>query len=173
MDQGLYNLLIRETHLLLGAEHEQSRRSRELIGKMRREHMRAVFERHASDTEEQIRRLERILTAAGEQWNGEIPAAIRGLLEDMRSIADADWKGETRDVAIASAARKIQHYGIGCYKNVVMIAEELGLENVASTLITCLKEEERTDHQLEQELRQVLFDLTPQESRPTGFAELL
>ena len=173
MDQALYNLFIQEAHLLLGAEHEHSARLRELSEFVWNEELRKVFEQHAGETEDQIARLEAILTTAGEHVEGEVPAAMDGLIDDAELVADQDLDNQSRDVAVATAARKMEHYEIGCYQGLIALAESLSLEEAAGSLRKSLKEEEHADHRIAEELRRLSLDMTSRESQPAGLAELL
>ncbi|HYI94216.1 MAG TPA: DUF892 family protein [Bryobacteraceae bacterium] len=173
MDQALYNLFIQEAHLLLGAEHEQSARLRELSEFVKTEELRMVFEQHALETEEQITRLEDILTTAGEHVEGEIPAAMDGLIDDAELVSDQDLEIQARDIAVATAARKMEHYEIGCYQSLIALADSLSLGEAAGSLRISLKEEEQADHRIAHELRRLSLDMTSRESQPAGLAELL
>src|SRR5215218_5387564 len=121
MDQTLYNLLLQDTRFLLGAESEQSSRMRELAASITDENLRAVFAEHAEETDAQVGRLQSILSAAGEEGDGEIPAAVEGLIEDAEMVADMDLGDRVLDVALAAAARKMEHYEIACYEGAIMI----------------------------------------------------
>ena len=146
---------------------------REFAQYVKNDELRTVFEQHALETEEQITRLEEILTSAGEETDGEVPAAIDGIIDDSEMLAGQDLQDYVRDVAIASAARKMKHYEIGCYVTAIALAGQLSLESVASSLRKSLKEEERADSRIAQALRDLSVDFTPRESQPAGLAELL
>ena len=148
MDQTLYNLLLQDTRFLLGAESEQATRMRELAETITDESLRAVFTEHAAETDQQIDRLQQILTAAGEEGEGEVPSAVDGLIEDAEMVADMDLGEPVQDVAIAAAARKMEHYEIACYETAISIAEQLGLQDVVQPLRQTLEEERRADQKL-------------------------
>ena len=148
MDQTLYSFLLQETRFLLGAESEQATRMRELTEGITDPKLRAVFVEHAAETDNQIDRLEEILSAAGEEGDGETPVAVDGMIEDAETLAEMELGATTQDVAIAAAARKMEHYEIGCYESAIAIAEQLGLQDVVEPLRQSLEEERRADQKI-------------------------
>ena len=148
MDQVLYTLLLQDTRFLLGAESEQATRLRELAESIEDPHLRTLFDEHAAETDTHIDRLQRILADAGEDGEGEIPAAVDGLVEDAEIIADMEFGHPVQDLAIASAARKIEHFEMACYESAIAIAEQLGLNDVLASLSQSLEEERIADRKL-------------------------
>ncbi|HYP06381.1 MAG TPA: DUF892 family protein [Bryobacteraceae bacterium] len=148
MDQTLYNLLLQDTRFLLGAESEQASRMRELAERISDERLKALFSSHAEETDAQVERLQEILSTAGEEGEGEIPAAVDGLIEDAETVADMELGQPVLDVALAAAARKMEHYEIACYESAIAIAEQLGLSEVVEPLRQSLEEERRADQSL-------------------------
>ena len=166
MDQTLYNLLLQDARFLLGAETEQAARMRELSESVTDENLRTVFAEHAEETDGQVRRLQEILSAAGEEGEGEVPAAVDGLIEDAEMLADMDLGDEVRDVALAAAARKMEHYEIACYETAIAVAEQLGLDDVIQPLRQTLEEERRADQRVAQAALQVIQAQVPRETQP-------
>jgi ferritin-like metal-binding protein YciE len=145
MDQTLYNLLLQDTRFLLGSESEQATRMRELAENVSDSNLRTVLDKHAEETDIQIDRLQQILSDAGEEGDGEIPAAVDGLIEDAEVVADMELGPAAQDVAIAAAARKMEHYEIACYEAAISIADQLGLQEIIEPLRLSLEEERRAD----------------------------
>jgi ferritin-like metal-binding protein YciE len=152
VDQSLYNLLLQDARFLLGAEAEQASRMRELADSINDGNLRRVFEEHAAETDQQVRRLEQILSAAGEEGEGEVPAGVDGMIEDAEMMADMELGEAVRDVALAAAARKMEHYEIACYQGAIDLAQQLGLEDVVQPLRQSLEEERRADQRIAQAL---------------------
>ena len=147
MDQTLYTLLLQDAHLLLGAEQQQAAQLRDLTQHVADEELNQILTEHAEQTDGQIRRLEQILSAAGEPAEGELPAAVAGLIEDAGMMVDQEF-GEIADIALAGALRKAEHYEIGCYETAIAIGEQLGLEDVVRPLRESLAEEQQTQQRL-------------------------
>lgn len=148
MDQTLYNLMLQEARFLLGAEQEQATRMRELAECIADPGLRALFDAHAEETDSQIDRLQEILRAAGEDGEGDVPGGIVGMIDDAEMMAEMDLGQPAQDAAILSAGRKMEHYEIGCYQSVIVLAEQLGLEDMVEPLRHSLVEEKRADQRL-------------------------
>ena len=166
MEQTLYNLLLQDARFLLGAEAEQQNRLRELVQNVSDPDLRSLLEEHADETSNQIRRLEEILRAAGEEGDGEIPSAVDGLIEDAEMMVDLEIGEQIRDVALAAAARKMEHYEIACYESSIAIAEQLGLQDVLGPLRESLDEERRADQRLALAAMKLIQEQVPRETEP-------
>ena len=164
MDQTLYNLLLQDVRFLLGAESEQAMRMRELAESLSDNTLRTLFAEHAEETDAQIDRLQEILTAAGEEGEGEIPGAVDCLIEDVELLADMELGQPVQDVAIVAAARKMEHYEIACYESAILIAEQLGLQDVAQPLRQSLEEERRADERLAAAMLTLIQDQMPMQT---------
>lgn len=148
MDRTLYTLLLQDIRFLLGAESEQATSLRELAESISDPTLRSLFDEHAEQTDLQIDRLQKILSDAAEDGEGELPAAVDGLIEDTEMVADMELGQPVQDIAIAAAARKMEHYEIACYESALALAEQLGLEDVITPLRQSLEEERRADARL-------------------------
>jgi ferritin-like metal-binding protein YciE len=110
--------------------------------------LRAAFETHHEETEEQISRLEQVFEAIDAKPQGKKCAAIEGILEEGQEIMK-EYKGSPAlDAGMLAAAQAVEHYEISRYGTLRAWAEELGLEDVAKLLEETLKEEEATDEKL-------------------------
>jgi ferritin-like metal-binding protein YciE len=110
--------------------------------------LRAAFETHHDETEEQISRLEQVFEAVDAKPQGKKCAAIEGILEEGQEIMK-EYKGSPAlDAGLLAAAQAVEHYEISRYGTLRAWAEELGLEDVAKLLEETLKEEEATDEKL-------------------------
>jgi ferritin-like metal-binding protein YciE len=163
MDQTLYSLLIQEARFLFGAETEQAERLGELAEAVTDEQLRTVFTEHAEETASQIQRLQTILVEAGEEAEGDLPGAVEGLVDDAAFVAEQDL-GPVRDIAIAGAARKMEHYEIGCYESAIAIAEQLGLAHIVEPLRQSLEEERRADSRIAEASLRLIQAQVPQET---------
>ena len=171
MDPTLYNLLIQDAQFLHGAETEQSSRLRELMETVGNEELRSLFAEHAQETDQQIRRLEEILGAVGEEPANEVPIAVQGLVDDAETVADQELGPDVRDVAIAAAARKMEHYEIACYETALAIAEQLGVEEIIVPLRESLEEERRADQRIAAAAMAIIQAQIPRETEPVGSPE--
>ena len=112
------------------------------------EELKAAFEKHQGETEEQIERLEQVFAAINKKPEGKTCAAIVGIMDEGAEIMQ-EYKGSPAlDAGLLAAAQAVEHYEISRYGTLRTWAEELGLEEAVSLLEETLEEEEATDQAL-------------------------
>ena len=112
------------------------------------EELRAAFEKHRGETEEQIERLEQVFAIIEKKPQGKTCAAIVGITDEGAEIMQ-EYKGSPAlDAGLLAAAQAVEHYEISRYGTLRTWAEELGLVDVASLLEETLEEEQATDEAL-------------------------
>ena len=112
------------------------------------EQLSAAFEKHATETEGQIERLEQVFEEIGEKPQGKTCAAIMGILDEGKEIMD-EYKGSPAlDAGLLAAAQAVEHYEISRYGTLCTWAEQLGHEQSVKLLGENLDEEETTDEAL-------------------------
>jgi ferritin-like metal-binding protein YciE len=112
--------------------------------------LRAAFEKHQTETEGQIERLEQIFEMLDKPARGKTCDAIMGILDEGKEIMD-EYKGsEALDAGMLAAAQAVEHYEISRYGTLKTWATELGMNDAARLLDQTLKEEEKTDQALTQ-----------------------
>jgi ferritin-like metal-binding protein YciE len=110
--------------------------------------LRAAFEKHMSETEGQIERLEQVFELIEEKPQGKRCAAIEGILEEGQEIIK-EYKGSPAlDAGLVSSAQAVEHYEIARYGTLRTWAEELGLGDAVKLLDQTLDQEEATDEAL-------------------------
>jgi ferritin-like metal-binding protein YciE len=112
------------------------------------EDLKAAFEKHEEETQEQISRLEQVFGMIDAKPQGKTCDAIMGIIEEGNGIAK-DYKGSPAlDAGLLSAAQAVEHYEITRYGTLKTWAGELGLEDAVELLETTLEEEKQTDASL-------------------------
>jgi ferritin-like metal-binding protein YciE len=112
------------------------------------EELKAAFEKHYTETEGQIDRLERVFAVIEKKPQGKTCAAIVGITEEGAEIME-EYKGSPAlDAGLLGAAQAVEHYEISRYGTLIAWAEELGLDEAVSLLEETLEEEEATDEAL-------------------------
>jgi ferritin-like metal-binding protein YciE len=110
--------------------------------------LKAAFQKHATETEGQVKRLETVFGMIDEKPQGKKCPAIVGLVEEGQEIMK-EYKGSPAlDAGLLSGAQAVEHYEISRYGTLRTWAEELGLSHAATLLQATLEEEERTDEAL-------------------------
>jgi len=112
------------------------------------EGLKAAFEKHEGETEEQVARLEKVFETIDEKPQGKKCPAIDGIIDEGKEIMD-EYKGSPAlDAGLLSAAQAVEHYEITRYGTLVTWANELGNREAADLLKATLAEEEATDQAL-------------------------
>ena len=110
--------------------------------------LRKGFEKHLTQTEGQIERLEQVFEIFGQPARGKKCEAIEGIIAEGDTIM-REYKGTAAlDAGLISSAQAVEHYEITRYGTLRRWAEMLGRRNAASLLDRSLKEESQTDEQL-------------------------
>lgn len=110
--------------------------------------LKAAFEKHLSETKEQLMRLDRILKDLGKTSGRKVCEATKGLIEEGEGIIEADADEEVRDAGLICAAQKVEHYEIASYGCLRTFAGLLGRDADVKLLDTTLNEEKTTDQSL-------------------------
>jgi len=112
------------------------------------EDLSAAFEKHKTETEGQVDRLEQVFELIDEKPQGKKCAAIEGILDEGQEIMK-EYKGSPAlDAGLLSAAQAVEHYEISRYGTLRTWAEEMGLDRAAELLQQTLDQEEATDRSL-------------------------
>jgi ferritin-like metal-binding protein YciE len=110
--------------------------------------MNAISE-HLSQTNNHIKRLEKVFEIAGQRPEAKICFAMQGLIKEAESIMEETDEGSmTRDAAIIMAAQKVEHYEIATYGSLTEYAKTLGLNDAHGLLQLTLDEERMADKSL-------------------------
>jgi len=110
--------------------------------------LKAAFEKHRGETEQQVSRLEQVFQSIDQKPQGKKCAAIEGILDEGKEIMD-EYKGmPALDAGLISAAQAVEHYEICRYGTLATWADEMGNSAGARLLKATLNEEENTDKAL-------------------------
>ena len=108
----------------------------------------AAFEKHRTETEGQVDRLEQIFELLDKPARGKTCPAIDGILEEGSEILE-EYKGTPAiDAGLVAAAQAVEHYEIARYGTLIAWAEQLGMKDAVKLLQATLKEESATDEAL-------------------------
>jgi len=110
--------------------------------------LKAAFEKHREETEEQVSRLEDVFELLGKQPRGKKCPAIDGILEEGAELLEEHEPSEALDAGMAAAAQAVEHYEIARYGTLIAWATELGMSDAAKLLNETLEQEIATDEAL-------------------------
>lgn len=107
--------------------------------------LKAAFEKHLSETDGQVERLEQVFALLDETPRGKTCDAILGIIDEGKEVM-AEYKGmPAMDAGLLAAAQAVEHYEISRYGTLKTWAAELGLKDAVKLLDATLKEEKNTD----------------------------
>jgi len=112
------------------------------------EKLKAAFEKHESETEDHVARLEKVFAEMDEAPRGKTCDAIMGIIEEGQGVMK-EFKGKPAlDAGLLAAAQAVEHYEIARYGTLRTWAAELGFEQAVDLLDSTLAEEKKTDETL-------------------------
>jgi ferritin-like metal-binding protein YciE len=147
-EKNLKDLLLHTLKDVHFAEHEILKALPRMAAAARTDELRAAFETHRSQTEQQILRLEDVFALLGQKAEGVPCEAIQGILAEGREVMEGFAGGPALDAGLIAAAQAVEHYEIARYGALRSWAELIGLEDVEELLDATLTEEKETDARL-------------------------
>jgi ferritin-like metal-binding protein YciE len=112
------------------------------------EELRQAFEIHERETQEQLKRVERILKNHGESGSGPRCKGMQGIIAEGEEFLEEEPDEMLIDVGLITSAQKVEHYEIATYGCLTTYARLLGYEEDARLLHRTLAEEKATDGKL-------------------------
>jgi ferritin-like metal-binding protein YciE len=112
------------------------------------EDLKAAFQKHETETEEHVARLEKVFEEIDETPRGKTCDAIMGIIEEGQEVMKEFKGAPALDAGLLAAAQAVEHYEIARYGTLKTWAAELGLKQSVKLLETTLSEEKKTDETL-------------------------
>src|SRR5215217_8270047 len=109
------------------------------------EELKGALAVHLKETQEQVKRLEKVFQLVGERPEAVECKAIQGIIEEGQEILQEFQGGEALDAGLIAAAQAVEHYEITRYGTLLAWAKQLGLSEAEELLKATLVEEENTD----------------------------
>jgi len=138
-------LLIQEIKDLYNAENQLVKALPKMAKAAVDPALKEAFATHLEETKVHVERLEQVANILESSPKGKVCKAMQGLLEEGSETIEEDGKAAVKDLALITAAQKVEHYEIAGYGSVRALAEALGLTDVVELLQTTLDEEGETD----------------------------
>lgn len=112
------------------------------------EQVSSAFEKHRTETEGHVDRLEQVFELLHKPARGKTCPAIDGIIEEGSEILE-EYKGAPAlDAGLVAAAQAVEHYEIARYGTLIAWAEQLGMSDAVKLLQATLDEESATDEAL-------------------------
>jgi ferritin-like metal-binding protein YciE len=142
------HLLIEELKDLHSAETQITKALPQLAKAASSADLKSAFEHHLKETEGQIERLEKVFKVLGVSSKKKTCDGMKGILAEGAEMLHETAAGDIRDVALISAAQRVEHYEMAAYGTVRSYAENLNRQEVAGLLQETLDEEKAADKKL-------------------------
>ncbi|KAA0107631.1 ferritin-like domain-containing protein [Methylobacterium sp. P1-11] len=144
----LDDLFVHQLQDIYYAEQQITKALPKMISKATDSQLKQGFETHLHETEEQIKRLERVFEMHGHKPKAVDCPAIDGIIKEANETAGEIGDKEVLDAALLASAQAVEHYEITRYGTLIAWAKRLGRDDCASVLQQTLDEERATDQKL-------------------------
>lgn len=142
---SLDDLLLHEIKDLHSAETQLTQALPKMAAAATDPDLKSGFETHLAETESHVARLEEIAGLLDESPRGKTCKAMQGLIEEGEETLKEDMHPAFKDLALITAAQKVEHYEIAGYGSARSLALAIGRRDIADILQTTLDEEGHTD----------------------------
>jgi ferritin-like metal-binding protein YciE len=153
----LEDVLEHEIQDMYDAETQVKKAMPDMIKAVNDEKLKKSFEKHAQQTEDQLKRLEEAAGLLGIQVKGAQCEGMAGLINEGKKLFKEE-ASPVLDAALISSAQRIEHYEIAGYGTAATLAETLGETQAANLLKQNLGEEKKTDELLTQIAEKAIND---------------
>ena len=143
METG-HEMFLHELQDMMDAEHQLVEALGELSEDSSRSDLKKAFEKHRSETEGQVNRLEKCFELLGEEPDGAECHGIRGLIAEKKAFAEENPSEDLVDVFNVGAGIKAETYEICAYESLIEMAREMKHSKVARLLNQNLRQEAAT-----------------------------
>src|SRR5688572_18565687 len=113
--ESMDDLLVHELRDLYNAEKQLLQALPKMAEKATDEELVTALERHLSQTEEQVSRLDECFGILGVSSRGKKCAGMEGLIEEATELMEECDDDDIRDAAIIGAAQRVEHYEMSAY----------------------------------------------------------
>lgn len=149
MKNGFYKLFLDELEDMYSSEHQIVKALPKLIKLASFPELKEALTKHLKETENQVRRIEKIFSILGVKAKEKTCEAMEGLVREADELTQQKDKSSVLDAAIISACQKVEHYEIASYGTLRSFAKQLDLDSEVVDLIQdSLDEEGAADKKL-------------------------
>lgn len=158
---SLQDLFLEQLKDVYDAEHRLLDALPEMAEQSTSTKLQRAFEKHRTQTETHVERLETIFGMMGVEPERKGCDAIKGLISEAEEVMD-EAEGNVRDAGLIASAQAVEHYEIARYGTLKQWAETLGMREAVKLLDATLKEESTTDS--------LLTEIAESTVNPSAFA---
>jgi ferritin-like metal-binding protein YciE len=148
MMHSLQDLYVDQLRDLFSAENQLLIALPKMISAANSPELQQALQAHYEETQEHVRRLQKIFADLGETPGGETCEAMEGLIAEGERTINTPGDPNVKDAALIAAAQRVEHYEISGYGTVKTFAKLLDYDDAADLLDDTLQEEGAADHKL-------------------------
>jgi ferritin-like metal-binding protein YciE len=163
--QDLYTIKLQQTY---DAERRANDFMPRLVQMANNDDLKTALEAHREQSQEHVRRLERIFQDRGQQAQPLECISMRALIEEGDRLARDVQDPDTLDALIIAAEQSIEHHEIAAYGTARTWARQLGRQDEADVLQRTLREEEGTDQLLSDIAERIVNRRAAERARGAG-----
>lgn len=119
-----------------------------MIKKAKSEELSEALTKHLAETEDHVRRVEKVFATYGKKPVAVKCEAMEGLIKEAEEKMKDCKPGPMCDAGIISSAQKIEHYEIATYGTLRQFGRTLGMTDAVPLLEASLNEEKAADEKL-------------------------
>ena len=156
----LHELLTEELRDMLSAENQLVKALPKMARAAKNDELKKAFQDHLEQTKGHVERLKKVFDMLEEKPRAKTCRGMVGLVEEGQEIIAEGKKMEEAqaDLALISAAQRVEHYEIAAYGTARAIAEQMERQDIAKILQQTLNEEEKADQLLTNCARPILAE---------------
>lgn len=142
------DLFVHQLKDIYYAERQITQALPKMIEKATTPELKQGFQTHLAETNNQVKRLEQIFKALGEDALAIDCPAIDGIIKEANQEAGEIADKSVLDAALVANAQAVEHYEIARYGTLIAWAKQLGRADCVALLEQTLAEEKATDQKL-------------------------
>lgn len=149
--------MIHEVSDIYDAEHQFLEAQQQMLPLATSDTVKTLLQEHIKQTEQQIKNLEQVFAALGQEPKREKCSGASGIVsEGNKLLKETAGNPQLQDLAIAGAQAKVEHYEIASYRGLITGAEQTGQNQIVQLLRQNLQQEEQTAQKVEQSTPQLI-----------------
>jgi ferritin-like metal-binding protein YciE len=143
--ETLRDLYVEELKDLYSAENQLLKALPRMAKAATHPQLKRAFTRHEKQTQQHVKRLERICRQLDVSPRGKKCVGMEGLIEEGKELIKEKPEKDVLDAGLITAAQHVEHYEMAGYGTVRTWARVLGYDDQAQLLQVTLDEEQQTD----------------------------
>ncbi len=110
--------------------------------------LKTAFADHAEETQNQVKRLDKVFKLIGKKPEGKECPALKGLVKETEELMSEAKNADVLDAGLIGCAQAVEHYEMARYGTLCAWAEQLEMGDAVELLEETLDEEKAADKKL-------------------------